>query len=174
MTALPLLAALLVVLLGGVIGWALVSGTSSGGSSGQPAGHSAANPPATGPGTTAGHSGAASPGTSGSSPGIHGRPTAQQLAGAITDYFRTVPGDLHTGWNLLTPQFQRSRAKNWGVYQDFWNTVDHVDVTGVQGRPPHAATASLVYYYKNGQVVSQTTTFELHRQDGVLKIAAES
>jgi serine/threonine protein kinase len=167
--ALPLLAALLVVLLGGVIGWALLSGN---GGSGQPSGNTAANPPASGAGSSSGSS--AHSGTGSSAPAIHGKPTAQQLADAITNYFQIVPGDLNTGWNLLTSHFQKSRAKNWGTYVGFWNTVDHVDVTSVQGQPPHTATANLVYHYKNGQVVSQTTTFQLQRQDGVLKIAAES
>jgi serine/threonine protein kinase len=163
---LPILAALLVVLLGGIIGWALVSGS---GGSGQPSGHPAANPPASSGGTKAGSGTAGGP-----VPANSGRPTSGELANAITNYFDVVPGDLNTGWKLLTAHFQKSRAKNWATYQEFWNSVDHVDVTSVQGQPPHTATARLVYYYKNGQVVSQTTTFTLQRQDGVLKIAAET
>ena len=165
LSALPLLAALLVVLLGGVIGWALLSGN---GGSGQPSGTAAAKPPASNAGSGS-HSG-----TGGSAPVTRGQPTSQQLADAITNYFQIVPGDLNTGWNLLTQHFQKSRAKNWGTYVGFWNSVDHVDVTSVEGQPPHTATANLVYYYKNGHTVSQTTTFTLQRQDGVLKIAAES
>ena len=167
LAALPLLAALLVVLLGALIGWVLVSGN---GGSGQPSGGTVANPPASG----AAPSSHAHSRTASSAPVIHGRTSSQQLANAITNYFQIVPGDLHAGWNLLTPHFQKSRAKNWATYQQFWNSVDHVDVTSVQGQPPHTATANLVYYYKNGQVVAQTTTFRLQRQDGVLKIAAES
>lgn len=187
--ALPLLAALLVVLLGGVIGWALLSGNGGG----QSTDHSAANAPAPSAGTSHGASRSHEANTShpshaarqstsaGQSSGAgqpnaatHGRQTARQLAGAITNYFQIVPGDLNTGWNLLTAHFQQTRARNWATYQDFWNTVDHVDVTSVRGQPPHSATASLVYYYKDGEVVSQTTTFKLLRQDGALKIDAES
>lgn len=168
--ALPLLAALLVVLLGSVIGWALLSGN---GGSGQPSGNTAATPPASGAGSIHGAGGGQS-GPGSSAPAIHGQPTSQQLADAITNYFQIVPGDLTSGWNLLTRHFQESRAKNWATYEGFWNSVDHVNVTSVEGQPPHTATASLVYYYKNGQVVSQTTTFKLQQQDGVLKIAAES
>ena len=174
LTALPVLAVLLVVLIGGVIGWALVSGS---GGSGQATGRSAANPSASGAGTSGGSSGNTSSGnTSSGNTGeiVTGAPSAQQLADAITNYFRIVPGDLTTGWTLLTPHFQKTRARNWATYRNFWNTVDHVDVTSVHGDPPHTATASLVYYYKNGQVVSQTTTFTLQHQGGVLKIAAES
>jgi hypothetical protein len=159
---------LLVVLLGGLIGWVLVSG--SGGGSGRPSGGTVANPPVSGAAPT---SHGQSP-TGNSAPVVQGRPTSQQLADAITNYFQIVPGDLSAGWDLLTSHFQKSRAKNWATYQSYWNSVDHVDVTSVQGQPPHTATANLVYYYKNGQVVAQTTTFQLQRQDGVLKIAAES
>jgi hypothetical protein len=184
--ALPILAALLVVLLGGVIGWTLVSGNGGG----EPTGRSSAgNPPAGAqPGTHRSHSSSAehshateqpsgtdeSTGAARSNPAPAGAPTAQELTDAITNYFGVVPADLQTGWSLLTRHFQQTRAGGWSGYQNYWNTVDHVDVTNVQGDPPHSATASLVYYYKNGQVVSQTTTFTLVRQNGVLKIAAES
>jgi eukaryotic-like serine/threonine-protein kinase len=175
--ALPVLAALLVVLLGGVIGWALLSGN---GTSGQPAGHSAANPPQTNrPQTNSEPTGGGSTGsgtrseTGGSNPVGHGQPTAQQLADAISYYFQVVPGDLNTGWKLLTPHFQQTRAQGWSAYQDYWNSVERVDVTSVEGQPPHTAVANLVYHYDNGEVVSQTTSFTLQRQDGTLKIAAE-
>jgi hypothetical protein len=169
LAALPVLAALLVVLLGGVIGWALVSGN---GTNGQPTGHSAAG----GPGSTAARTGGSAPNSApaGSGPVTHGRPTAQQLADAITNYFQVVPGDLTTGWSLLTRHFQQTRAQGWASYRDYWNGVHRVDVTSVSGQPPHTVTASLVYHYKNGQVVEQTTTFTMQRQGGVLKIAAES
>ena len=174
-SALPVLAVLLVVLLGGVIGWALLSGN---GTSGHPSGQSAAQQPntahqpnPTGAGT---HSGGSHSTSTGSNPVGHGRPSAQQLADAVSNYFQVVPSDLNTGWNLLTPHFQATRAQSWTVYQDYWNSVERVDVTSVSGQPPHTAIASLVYHYKDGRVVSQTTTFTLQRQDGVLKIAAES
>jgi serine/threonine protein kinase len=103
-----------------------------------------------------------------------GEASPQELSDAVTNYFQIVPGDLNTGWTLLTNHFQVTRAQDWQTYRDYWDTVDHVDVTSVQGFPPHAATADLVYYYKNGQVVRQRTTFEFLRQGGVLKINAES
>jgi hypothetical protein len=169
--ALPLLAAVLVVALGGIIGWTLLSG-----SGGHPTKRAAANRPAStahGPaGSPVKHSAGAS--SDGSTAAAPGRPTAQQLAGAITHYFQIVPGDLNAGWALLTPHFQVTKARSWSGYQGFWNTVDHVDVTSVAGQPPRTATAHLVHYYKNGQVVSQTTTFTLLRRDGVLKIDAET
>lgn len=107
-------------------------------------------------------------------PPANGAPGAQELAAAITRYFQVVPGDLQTGWTLLTRHFQVTKAQNWPTYRDYWNSVDHVAVTNVQGTPPHAASADLVYYYDDGRVVPQHTTFHLIRQGGALKINAES
>ena len=100
--------------------------------------------------------------------------TAQELADAITEYFQLVPGDLDAGWDRLTERFQETRAQGRDTYDSYWNSVDHVDVTSVQGLPPDQATADLVYHYDDGRVVSQTSTFTFVREDGILKIDAES
>jgi eukaryotic-like serine/threonine-protein kinase len=103
-----------------------------------------------------------------------GSATAQQLADAISEYFQLIPGDLDAGWSRLTPHFQETRAQGRETYDSYWNSVDHVDVNSVQGLPPNSATADLVYYYDDGRVVPQSSTFTLVRQDGILKIDTES
>ncbi|MDT4921256.1 MAG: eukaryotic-like serine/threonine-protein kinase, partial [Pseudonocardiales bacterium] len=182
---LPLLIGLLAAALAAVIVVVLLSGSSG---DDQPGGQSAA---AGGPGTvarTSDHhqrttdrttqsSSASSPPETqpvANPPAGGAGATAQELADAITEYFQLVPGDLDAGWDRLTPHFQETRAQGRDTYDSYWNSVDHVDVTSVQGLPPDSATADLVYHYDDGRVVSQTSTFTLVREDGILKIDAES
>ncbi len=49
-----------------------------------------------------------------------------------------------------------------------------MDVSNARGEPPHGASATLTYHYKDGRVVTQHTQFRFVRQGGVLKIDAES
>jgi serine/threonine protein kinase len=178
---LPLLVLVLVLGVGAVASWALLSddsGSDAGsGGTAQTAGPS--GPTSAGQESTdqnnSGNSGQGNGGQDNSGPGnSDGSATAQQLAAAITEYFQLVPGDLAAGWDRLTPQFQQTRAGGWDAYQRYWNSVDHVDVTNVVGTPPDTVSADLVYYYADGRVVPQHTTFTLVRADGVLLIATES
>lgn len=103
-----------------------------------------------------------------------GTPTAAELENAIVQYFQLIPGDLDAGWERLTPSFQEGRAGGRESYDEYWDTVRRVDVENPRGDAPGSVTARLVYRYKNGNVVRQTTTFRLVRQDGVLKIDGQS
>ncbi len=100
--------------------------------------------------------------------------TSGQLANAVTHYFSVVPGNLDEGWSLLTPSFQHGRAGGRANYDSYWNTITRVSVNNVSGSSPHDAAATLTYYFKNGHTHTEYTTFRLVRQDGVLKIDAES
>jgi hypothetical protein len=113
-------------------------------------------------------------GSTAAAPARNRAPTAHDLATAIVDYFDVVPGNLDEGWARLTPHFQRTKARNRHTYDHFWHRVERVDVRGVHGTPPRSASATLVYRYKDGRIVTEHTTFWLVRQDGVLKIDRES
>jgi len=195
---LPLLTLLLVLVLGAVLTWVLLSGSGDNGNqpgaaSNQTATSGHAQPTHHSPSgrTPRSTSHSTSPRTSStpairsSTPAIRtsqpinppaggGGATAQQLAAAITQYFQLVPGNLDAGWSRLTPHFQNTRAQNQEVYDSYWNSVDHVSVSNVQGLPPNSASADLVYYYDDGRVVPQHTTFRFVRQGGILKIDQES
>lgn len=98
------------------------------------------------------------------------QPSADELTAAVVDYYRLIPGDLDAGWQHLTPQFQQNRAGGRATYDDFWGGVQRVDVRNTEADAPRTVRASLVYRYKNGDVVQQRTTFKLKREDGILKI----
>jgi serine/threonine protein kinase len=181
---LPLLVLLLVLAVGGIASWALLSDSGSGGGPGATGPTvGTTDPPARTNGSSQDNSGSDNSGHNGG-PGSNegnsgqgdaaGAPTAEELAAAITEYFQIVPSDLETGWDRLTSEFQQTRAGGWDAYQSYWNTVDHVDASNVVGTAPDRASADLVYYYTDGRVVPQHTTFTLVRQGGVLKIDSES
>jgi serine/threonine protein kinase len=179
----PIVAALIVAVLGTVLGIVLLSG--SGGGNGRASGPTISAPPSTRSTT---HSTPPSntqtnpptntqtttnPPSSTAAP-PNGAATAQDLANAIVDYFNVVPGDLDAGWARLTPRFQNTTAQDRQTYDDYWNSVERVDVSNARGEPPHSASATLTYHYKDGRVVTQYTQFRFLRQGGVLKIDGES
>jgi serine/threonine protein kinase len=187
---LPILAALLVVALGAVVAVILLSG--NGGSPKQATGPTQARqsrasspsaPPSHPPSThEQSSSSPAPPSTTAQTPTTppkhtpkpHGAATSAELAQAIVNYFNVVPSNLDAGWNLLTPHFQQTTAQGRQTYDSYWSSVERVDVSNASGQPPHSASATLTYHYKDGRVVPQFTRFRFVRQGGVLKIAAES
>jgi eukaryotic-like serine/threonine-protein kinase len=168
-----LVAAALVVVVGIVLGIVLLSrngdhtgGTAAGGTSNPPATRSSA------PSRPAQSShGQTSPPPS-TPPAAHGKPTATDLANAVTDYYDVVPGNLSAGWDRLTPHFQHTKAHNRQTYDSYWNTISRVDVLNASGQPPYRAVATLVYHLKNGHTSTERTLFVFKRSDGILKIDA--
>ena len=53
-------------------------------------------------------------------PAVTGPPSAQQLRGALRDYYALLPGDLDAGWSRLTQRYQRTTARNRAYYDSFW------------------------------------------------------
>jgi hypothetical protein len=103
-----------------------------------------------------------------------GRPSADELAASVVQYYSLVPGDTQDGWRMLTPSFQRDGAGGRGAYEKWWHSIDRVSVHNAQGSPPNRAVATLIYYFKSGRVVSERTTFGFVRQGGRLKINSQS
>ena len=101
-------------------------------------------------------------------------PTAAQLAGTITDYYALVPDDTDRSWSMLTPSYQKSPSGGRKAYENFWAAVDRVSVSGVTGKPPDKAEATVTYVYKDGRVVRERTAFGLVDDDGTLKINSSS
>lgn len=99
-----------------------------------------------------------------------GTPTPAQLAQAIRDYYALLPASTDQGWARLTSKYQSGTAKNRQTYQAFWDAIERVAVNGAKGAPPSTAEATITYYYKDGKVAVEQTTFGLAQQDGILKI----
>ena len=140
-TWIPIAAAGVVVLIAIVLGVVLIG-------DGSDSNHNAA-PPATTPTATT-RSSSSTPSTPSrsaakssattSKPATTSVPTAAELVQAIDDYYSLVPGDLDAGWQRLTPTYQQDTGNGRASYDAYWNTIDHVTVSGQ--RPRHPAPSS--------------------------------
>lgn len=103
------------------------------------------------------------PASSSTLPSGHGPATARELTAVVVDYYRLVPHDLPTAWQLLTPKYQRYPGMGYAAYVRFWNTVDHVQVKNAVGDPPHKAIVTIVYFLKDDTVKTERDVFWLKR-----------
>lgn len=105
-------------------------------------------------------------------PAIPGNPhdTPEQLQGAITDYYALVPGNLAAAWNRLTANYQQSHAGGFTGYQNFWGPVQRVTVSNVSAKQGDAVDATIDYFFADGRVVEEQTSYGLLAEDGLWKI----
>ena len=96
--------------------------------------------------------------------------TPEQLAGAITDYYALVPGDLPAAWNRLTANYQQNHAGGFNGYQNFWSSVARVTVFDVSTTQGGMVDATIDYFFKDGRVIEERTSYGLVAQDGLWKI----
>jgi hypothetical protein len=59
-------------------------------------------------------------------------------------------------------------------YRAFWGQIQRVSVSNIVAQPPSTVTATIDYYYKNGQTVEERTRFGLVYTGGIWKIASSS
>jgi hypothetical protein len=97
-------------------------------------------------------------------------PTAADLAAAVTDYYALMPADTDEGWTRLTSNFQTGIAQNRQYYESLWGGVDLVLATDISGVPPNQAEATLTYYFDDGGVSVERTSYRLLLDGGILKL----
>ena len=77
---------------------------------------------------------------------------------------RPRPDDHDAGWALLGPHEQSVGRSS---YDDFWDGIDRVDVSGVQAHPARSTSeVTLTYHYEDGRVVQERQRLELLRSSG--------
>ena len=96
--------------------------------------------------------------------------TAAELAAAVTEYYALVPANTDEGWARLTPRFQTGIAQDRGYCESFWGGIDRVLVGDVSGDPPNHAEATITYYFADGRVSVERTTYQLVQDGATLKI----
>ena len=82
-----------------------------------------------------------------------------------------MPQGTAQGWPRMTAAYQTNHAGGRAAYEAFWNAIGRVTAAGVSGRSPDHAEATLTYYFRDGRVVRERTSYRLVKQGGVLKIA---
>ncbi|MGH3844915.1 MAG: protein kinase domain-containing protein [Pseudonocardiaceae bacterium] len=105
-------------------------------------------------------------------PAVTGSPqdTPEQRQTAITDYYALVPGNLPAAWNRLTTNYQQSHAGGFTGYQNFWNPIQRVTVIDVSTEQDGTVNATIDYFFKDGKVVEEQTSYGLVTEDGLWKI----
>jgi hypothetical protein len=96
----------------------------------------------------------------------------QRAAEAVSTYYTLLPGDLETAWPRMTADYQENHAGGRGGYEAFWAEIAAVEVADVVAAAPDQVQATLTYYYQDGRVVQEVTSYRLVDEGGVLKIAA--
>lgn len=106
------------------------------------------------------------------SPAVPGSPqdTPEQLQGAITDYYALVPGNLPAAWDRLTANYQQSHAGGFTGYQNFWSPVQRVTVSIISAKQGDAVEATIDYFFKDGRLVEEQTSYGLVTEGGQWKI----
>jgi len=99
---------------------------------------------------------------------------ASQLSSTIIDYYKLVPGDLNDGWGWMTAGYQTNHAGGRSGYTSFWAQIQRVTVSGVVAQPPSTVVATIDYYYKDGTIVEERTSFGMVFQQGRWKIDSSS
>ncbi|MCG8927874.1 serine/threonine-protein kinase [Lentzea sp. CC55] len=85
---------------------------------------------------------------------------------ALTSYYALLPGDLTTGWTLLTDSFKAGRGLTWEGYQSFWRNYTSVQLSNFVPQGPNAVTATLQYLQGQNVVLTETHTFTFVQQNG--------
>jgi hypothetical protein len=156
----------IMLLAGGALVTVLIShGTVPGGTAG-PTSTSTAPPPSV-------HASPGAPGLSSAPiPGTPGAPpdTPEQLQQSIADYYALMPRNLPMAWTRLTANYQRSHAGGFTGYQDFWSPVSRVTASDVVAQQGDAVEATIDYFFNDGRVVEERTSYQLVAEDGLWKI----
>ncbi|GHH34508.1 serine/threonine protein kinase [Lentzea cavernae] len=85
---------------------------------------------------------------------------------AITAYYALIPGDLQTGWSLLTDQFKAGRGLTYDGYQTFWRGYTSVQLSNFVPQGDNAVTVTLQYMQGSNVAMTETPTFTFVQQNG--------
>ena len=88
----------------------------------------------------------------------------------MTSYYALLPSGTAEGWSRLTGSFQTGRAGGRQSYDRFWRSIRRVSVSGVGGRSPDRAQATITYVFADGRTVREQTSYGLVQDGSTLKI----
>jgi hypothetical protein len=72
----------------------------------------------------------------------------------------------------MTADYQTNHAGGPTGYRSFWAQIQRVAISGVTAQPPSTVVVTIDYYYKNGSIIEERTSFGLVSQQGQWKIAS--
>ncbi len=99
--------------------------------------------------------------------------TADEVEGAVEDYFSTVPDDTDAGWEKLSPSMQAQTGRD--DYEAWWDSVEDVELhsaNAVDGEPQ--VETDLTYYFTDGSATRETQVLTMEESDGEWLIADDT
>ncbi|MDP9092499.1 MAG: serine/threonine protein kinase [Actinomycetota bacterium] len=108
--------------------------------------------------------------TTGGNGGVPGT-TSDQIQ-AVAAYYGLLPGNTTAAWNRLTSGYQ-AQTGGRGSYDSFWNSFRSVEVSNERAQGGQVL-ADLRYTSTSGSVSTETRSFQLVPDGGILKIAGSS
>ncbi|MDP9116160.1 MAG: serine/threonine protein kinase [Actinomycetota bacterium] len=106
------------------------------------------------------------------SAGSVGSPGSSEQIQAVDAYYVLLPGNTDAAWNRLTAGYQNQTGGR-SNYDSFWSTFRSIQV-GNERTQGGQVLADLRYTSTNGNVSTETRSFQLVREGGILKIADSS
>ncbi|MCP2241484.1 serine/threonine-protein kinase [Lentzea aerocolonigenes] len=85
---------------------------------------------------------------------------------AITAYYALIPGDLQTGYSLLTDRFKSVRVKTFQEYQTFWSQYTGVQLSNFVPQGDNVVTVTLQYMKGSAVSSTETHTYTFVQQNG--------
>ncbi|MFC3890335.1 serine/threonine-protein kinase [Lentzea rhizosphaerae] len=85
---------------------------------------------------------------------------------AITAYYALIPGDLQTGYSLLTDRFKAARASSFQEYQRFWSAYTGVQLSNFVPQGDNVVTVTLQYMKGSAVSSTETHTYTFVQQNG--------
>jgi serine/threonine protein kinase len=98
-----------------------------------------------------------------------GGTNASDQIGAVDDYYGLLPDDTADAWNRLTAGYQ-AQAGGRSNYESFWSGFRSVSI-GNEQFSGGVVLADLTYTRTDGSQTSETRSFSLVDEGGILKIA---
>ena len=95
----------------------------------------------------------------------------QRVVDTISNYYALLPDDLDGAWPTMTADYQENHAGGRSGYEAFWSAISDVTVADVTASAPDRGQATLTYYFRDGRVVQEVTSYRLVDEGGALKIA---
>ena len=93
-----------------------------------------------------------------------------RLREGVTRYYGLMPENTAEGWPLMTAYYKANTARSRQSYERFWSDFERVTVRGLRATPPDRARATIIYYYKDGRVMTELTSIRLVEEDGIFKL----
>ncbi len=93
-----------------------------------------------------------------------------RLREGVTRYYALMPENTAEGWPLMTAYYKANTARSRRSYERFWSDFERVTVRRLSATPPDRARATIIYYYKDGRVMTELTSIRLVEEDGIFKL----